>query len=262
MSNAWKPLSFLSIDEIPKVAIILFIIGCSWIALTFWSHPQAAWDFNGLQGVSLGNSAPSFLRFEISWVLMTMGMMLPTSLPLVAMFARMTTHHPEYHYGVVALLAGYVGIWSLWGLIVFWIVGRIPLFVQALGVEKMPVWLWAACTCLIAGGYQLSSWKFICLDQCRSPLMFLMQHWRGREPMLEATSLGIRHGLWCIGCCWLLMIVLVVIGTGQLWWMLIFGFIMGLEKNASWGRKLARPIGMCLLLGGIGIGVNGLCAAM
>lgn len=217
-----------------------------------------ALDFRSHEGEGPGNLFTLFVLFEISWILMTMGMMVPTSLPLVAMFSRMTAHRPRSHFWVVALLSGYLGIWSVVGGVVYGLLGSIPLFINGSGEGNAPGWIWAAVACLIAGGYQLSSWKYACLDHCRSPLMFLMQHWKGSQPLVGAMGLGIRHGLWCIGCCWLLMIVLVVLGSGNIWWMLIFGLAMGLEKNAFWGPQLSWPIGVFLLVGGMGIGVNGL----
>ena len=189
-------------------------------------------------------------------------MMVPTSLPLLALFSRMTAHRPRSHFWVAALLSGYLGIWSLGGGVVYGLLGTISLVTHEWGVENMSGWTSASVACLVAGGYQLSSWKYACLDHCRSPLMFLMQHWKGSRPLAEAIGLGLRHGLWCIGCCWLLMIVLVVIGSGNIWWMLIFGFAMGLEKNALWGRKLSRPAGVFLVVGGMGIGLNGLWNGM
>ena len=78
-----------------------------------------------------------------------------------------------------------------------------------------------------------------------------MGHWQGRRERLQALRLGINHGVFCVGCCWALMLLMFVVGIGSLMWMMILAVVMGVEKNASWGRRLSAPLGIALLLSAV-----------
>jgi len=96
-----------------------------------------------------------------------------------------------------------------------------------------------------------------CRDKCRAPLGFVIAHWpvraRNRKPLL----LGIRHGAFCVGCCWCLMLLMFVIGSANIGWMLALGAVMAAEKNLPAGRRLAAPIGAILLLAAIWVALAG-----
>ena len=77
-----------------------------------------------------------------------------------------------------------------------------------------------------------------------------MQHWHGITPRRDAFLLGTHHGVFCVGCCWAIMLLMFVVGTGNVGWMLVLGGVMGIEKNAAWGRKLSRPLGLALIAWG------------
>jgi predicted metal-binding membrane protein len=110
----------------------------------------------------------------------------------------------------------------------------------------------------IAGLYQFSSLKYACLDKCRSPLSFLMSRWRGGNESAQALRIGVEHGLFCVGCCWSLMLLMFLVGTGSLAWMLLLGAVMALEKNSSWGRRLSAPIGMLLFIAAAAVVLEGI----
>ncbi len=106
---------------------------------------------------------------------------------------------------------------------------------------------------ILAGAFQFSSLKYRCLEKCRAPLSFLSQHWRGTGQSAQALLLGAHHGLFCIGCCWALMLLMFAVGTGNVGWMMGLGAIMAIEKNVSWGRRLSTPLGVGLLAWGFAI---------
>jgi predicted metal-binding membrane protein len=81
------------------------------------------------------------------------------------------------------------------------------------------------------------------------PLSFVMERWRGRRQRWHAFVLGVHHGAFCVGCCWALMMLMFVVGTGSVGWMLVLGAIMAVEKNMPWGRKLSAPLGIALIAG-------------
>src|SRR5205085_364555 len=92
-----------------------------------------------------------------------------------------------------------------------------------------------------------SSLKYRCLDKCQTPLSFVITHWRGRAPRWQAFRLGAAHGLFCVGCCWALMLLMFAFGMGSLGWMLLLAAVMAIEKNLPWGRRLSAPLGIALL---------------
>src|SRR5260370_12253194 len=100
----------------------------------------------------------------------------------------------------------------------------------------------------IAGVYQFTELKYRCLDKCRAPLGFVIVHWRGARQRRQALFLGVRHGAFCIGCCWCLMLLMFAVGSANIGWMLALGAAMAAEKNLPAGRRLAAPLGAVLLV--------------
>jgi predicted metal-binding membrane protein len=234
-------------------SILLAVLGAAaivaWIALLAWeASPYGRFLHHEGGGASLPLEAT---LFALGWALMIVAMMLPTSIPLVATFAVMTRSRPERRTLVALVVAGYVLVWSAFGLGA-WMLDR---GIHA-GVDAVP-WLAAhpqvivAMTLLIAGSWQFSSLKYRCLDECRSPLGFVVGHWRGDRSRREALLLGIAHGAFCVGCCWSLMLLMFGLGLGSLLWMLGLGAIMAIEKNASWGRRIGRPLGVLLVVAAV-----------
>lgn len=105
-------------------------------------------------------------------------------------------------------------------------------------------------TVLVAGAFQFTTLKYRCLDKCRSPLSFVIEHWRGRDNRWQAFRLGAHHGVFCVGCCWALMLLMFVVSVGNLGWMLVLAAVMALEKNVPWGRRMSAPVGVVLVVCG------------
>jgi predicted metal-binding membrane protein len=228
------------------------LIALTWLALAIWSaSPYARFLDHGALG-ELGSAFSTqylvfLLLFVVGWTLMTVAMMLPTSMPLVTLFRRLTRRRPDRLRLVVLLVVGYLGIWVLFGGLAH--LG--DLFVH--GAVEHSAWLGAnawvigAGTIMLAGIYQFTPLKYKCLDKCRSPLSFIAEHWRGSQEALQAFRLGVHHGLFCIGCCWSLMLLMFVVGVGNLGWMLALATVMAVEKNMPWGRKISAPLGIALV---------------
>ena len=108
-------------------------------------------------------------------------------------------------------------------------------------------WVLGAVTIAVAGAFQFSSLKYRCLEKCRTPLSFVIERWRGQAQGRQAFVLGAHHGLFCVGCCWALMLLMFAVGTGSLGWMLLLAAVMAIEKNVRWGRRLSAPLGVALL---------------
>ncbi len=237
------------------------IVILAWIALWWLEQSPYGWLFHRHGGISHAqhNITPDWLyagAFLAGWVLMTVAMMLPTTVPLVRLFRRMVSRQANASFLVVLVLAGYLLAWLAFGVIALSLLWAMD---KALTNAVVPEpWIWGAGLFLLAGAFQFSALKYACLDKCRSPLGFLFGHWHGRSRITESLNIGWSHGLFCVGCCWALMMLMFAIGTVSLGWMLLLALVMAVEKNAPWGRRVAHPLGALLLATGIGMGIYNL----
>lgn len=189
--------------------------------------------------------------FGLAWLVMIGAMMLPSTIPFLEAFWAVTRRRPGPGPARVTLLVAYFGVWL--GFAAFALAGDAALhrLVAAWGWLGDRPGLVLGATLVLAGGFQFSALKKACLTGCRSPAGVLWQHYR--PGLAGAWSLGLRHGLLCLGCCWALMLVMFATGTGSLAWMLLLTGVMVAEKTTSWGARLAAPTGVALLAGGAGI---------
>jgi predicted metal-binding membrane protein len=225
----------------------------AWAVLAAWG----ASPFAGLldhRGIGEGTLPVSrVVVFVAGWTLMVIAMMLPGSLPLINLFSRMVAGRPGAPSLVARLIVGYLGVWAIFGAAAF----RGDAYVHA-GVARIPAvaeasqWIGVAIL-LLAGVYQATPLKDMCLAKCRSPYLFLAEHWRGKNPARDALLVGARHGLFCVGCCWTLMLLMFAVGGVNLGWMLALGAVMAAERSFRWGRHLTVPVGLALLLVAIGL---------
>jgi predicted metal-binding membrane protein len=237
------------------------LIALAWLTLWLWGHsPYGRWlHHDGLSGAGLGDG-PVVLVMVAGWALMIVAMMLPTSLPLVAVFHRLTRRRPDHARLLGLLLAGYLGAWTAFGVAVHAGDALLHAAVARSAWLTAHAWTIGAGTLVLAGLYQFTPLKYACLDQCRSPLSFVTEHWRGRRERTQAFRLGVRHGLFCVGCCWSLMLLMFAVGAGNLGWMLVLGAVMAAEKNLPWGRHVSAPVGVVLLGGGLALGLRAVLA--
>jgi predicted metal-binding membrane protein len=182
-----------------------------------------------------------------AWVLMIAAMMLPTTLPLVDSVERMTRGRGDGARLLCLVVIGYVAVWGAFGLVAHGAdAGLRKVFAESSWLADRAHWVGIAVITL-AGAFQFSTLKYRCLDKCRTPLSFVIEHWHGIAPQRDALALGARHGVFCIGCCWALMLLMFAVGTGSLGWMLVLATLMAVEKNLPWGRRLSAPLGAVLL---------------
>jgi predicted metal-binding membrane protein len=192
--------------------------------------------------------------FLASWQLMTAAMMLPSSLPMIAAFLRVSRNdsHPRLAFG--RFLLGYFAIWTGFAIAalagdagVHWLVDHVPAVAER-------QWLIGGAILVLAGAFQFSSLKERCLDACREPITFLWTHYIARTR--SAWWLGLRHGIFCLGCCWALMLTMFAVGMGSLVWMTALAGVMLIEKTSRYGNRLARPIGAFLIAWGVLVMLN------
>jgi predicted metal-binding membrane protein len=221
----------------------------AWMALWWWQgSPYRA--FLGHQS-GVGPLPVEAALFSVGWVLMIVAMMLPSSIPLVLTFAGLVRRRHAPTQLVLLLLAGYLVVWTGFGFAA-WVLDRgIHAAVDTLPWLAEHPQLILGATLLVAGLWQFSPVRDRCLDECRSPLGFVANRWRGTAERRESFAMGIAHGAFCVGCCWSLMLVMFGVGLGSLVLMLVLGGLTAIEKNLPSGRRLTHPLGIALVLASI-----------
>ena len=185
----------------------------------------------------------------IMWAVMMVGMMLPSAVPMILMYAALARRQAKQGTvfpSVANFVTGYLLIWTAFSALATalqWLLERLALL-SPMAVSTSP--LLGGGLLIAAGIYQWLPAKDACLDHCRSPAHFLSRYWRG-----SALRLGLIHGLYCLGCCWLLMGLLFFGGVMNLFWVAAIAIFVLLEKVVPYGRGLARVAGVFMALAGI-----------
>lgn len=183
------------------------------------------------------------------WAAMMVAMMVPSATPMVLAFAAWTRPgggNRRRAVAVCSFLAGYLVVWSTFSLVaasLHVVLGRAGLLTSMGAVARPAV---GGTLLVIAGLFQLSPWKESCLRGCRTPFGFLVAEWR--DGLRGALGMGIRHGAFCLGCCWLLMGVLFVVGTMHLGWMAGLAVFVLVEKIAPRRLRIGQ-VGATVLIG-------------
>jgi predicted metal-binding membrane protein len=203
------------------------------------------WTVHEMQGMDGGpwTDLGTIAWFVGVWIVMMAAMMFPSVAPTVALYSRMTKSRSP----VAPLLftSGYLVAWTSVGVFAFAIAtagGHISS--DVLAWDRGGRWV-AGATLIVAAVYELTPLKDVCLGKCRSPLGFLLGAWRsGRSGALQ---MGVRHGTWCIGCCWALMASLLALGVMSVVWMAVVAGLIAFEKLIP-SRRTATYVTMAILL--------------
>jgi predicted metal-binding membrane protein len=199
--------------------------------------------------LTMGMAAPLFLA---TWVAMMVAMMFPAAAPMILLFDRVERGKREAgrSYVPTAYFVGaYLAIWTVFGVLAFALAG---------GIERLAMdadWMteqWARIggVLLIAAGlYQLTPLKDVCLSKCRSPMSFLMTSWR--DGKVGAVQMGLLHGGYCVGCCWLLFVILLPLGVMNVAAMIVIALLVFGEKTLPVGHRLARVAALVLVVYGV-----------
>ena len=196
-----------------------------------------------------GWSLPYAFVIFFMWVGMMVAMMLPTAAPTVLLVVALAwdrVPNPNLVPATAMLFAsGYLFVWfgfSLAATLLQWGLDNLGLLSKPMAFGST---ILASTVLIVAGVYQWTPLKDTCLRHCRSPTEFLIRHWR--EGALGAVSIGLRHGLFCLGCCWMLMSLLFVGGLMNLAWVGAIALLVLLEKTAPWGDWMGRLTGLLLI---------------
>jgi predicted metal-binding membrane protein len=187
----------------------------------------------------------------VMWSIMMVAMMLPAAMPMVMLFATASRKRQAQRRPIVptwVFVSGYLAVWT--GFSVLATLGQWGLHAASMLSPMMlrTTPFLGGILLIFAGIYQWTPLKHVCLDHCRSPLSFVMNHWRdGRR---GAFLMGLRHGLYCLGCCWLLMTLLFATGVMNLVWIAALSVFVLLEKTIPGGLWIAKGAGLVFLAWG------------
>ena len=240
----------------PRMAILvgLLLLAATGWGLVVW---QASRDTSMSMGggamagldLTMGMAAPLFLGM---WVAMMVAMMFPAAAPMILLFDRVEQGKRDTGRSYVPtayFVGGYLAIWTAFGAVAY---------AFAVGVDRLAAdsdWImaqWARLggVMLVAAGlYQLTPLKEVCLSKCRTPMSFLMTSWR--DGKAGAIQMGLLHGGYCLGCCWLLFVILVPLGVMNIAAMVVITLVVFAEKCLPVGNRLARATAFALIVYGL-----------
>jgi predicted metal-binding membrane protein len=197
--------------------------------------------------------AMEFALVFAMWAIMMVGMMTPSAVPMILMYARMgrqTAAHDTPFAATVWFGTGYFLVWtacSLLATLVQWAFERTALLDSAMASTSNVV---GGLLFVAAGSYQWTRVKDLCLTQCQKPFAFLMRHGGFRRDAPGSLMLGLRHGAYCVGCCWAMTALLLVGGVMNPLWVGLLALLILLEKVTPIGRQIALLAGIVLVAAG------------
>ena len=263
--------SALRRDRLMVATVIGVIAALAW-AYVLWLSADMSRDAMSMSGsrmipTNVGMMAPTAARWSVvefafvfvMWTAMMVGMMAPSAAPMILMYARVarpaiTARRPLAATGWFA--AGYFLAWvgfSIAATLVQWTLQRRALLDTHMASANATL---GAVVLIAAGLYQWTPVKNACLAQCRTPFGFLMSHGGFRNSTLGCLRLGLLHGAYCVGCCWILMALLFVVGVMNVLWVAILALLILLEKLTPWGLWVARMAGVVCVATGAGMLVS------
>ena len=197
--------------------------------------------------------AVEFAFVFVMWAVMMVGMMAPSAAPMILMYARVGRQGKAQGKPFAAtgwFAAGYLLAWSGFSLaatFLQWVFERAALLDARMAIASN---LLGAVVLIAAGIYQWTPLKDVCLAQCQSPFLFLMRHGGFRSHLRGCLLLGLLHGGYCVGCCWVLMALLFVVGVMNVLWIALLALLVLLEKLTPGGRWIARAAGLACVAAG------------
>ncbi len=209
-----------------------------WMPPRGGARPWTSWDF--------------FMLFAM-WLIMMVAMMTPTAAPMVMMFSTVNKNKKakqQSYTSTFIFLAGYLVAWAIFSLVISAI--QWPLHEHGLLNPMMNSrsYLMSGGILILAGFYQWTPMKNICLKHCRTPIGFLMTAWRNGT--WGAFKMGLHHGLFCVGCCWALMAILFSVGVMNMLWVILITLLVLIEKILPFSPLMMRVLtGLILIFWGI-----------
>ncbi|MGB9368353.1 MAG: DUF2182 domain-containing protein [Xanthobacteraceae bacterium] len=200
-----------------------------------------------IYGMTGGVSPAGILLTFAMWCAMVLAMMLPTAAPMVMTYADLTetaTAKGEPAASPAVLTSGYIAVWLGAAVVLTALQGallRLDMLDVRIGFANP---FTAGATFLAAGAYQFSSAKHACLTHCQHPFRFFFANWTSSPPAI--FRIGLQQGLYCLGCCWAMMLLMFAVGVMNIVWMATLGIVMAIEKLGS-SARFSQAVGMVFL---------------
>ena len=225
----------LSAQQKVILGMLLALAGAAWVALV-WQGQSAEMN-TAMDALTMGLSAPLFLAI---WVLMMVAMMFPAAAPMILAFHKVQADRGESGGAFVSTLvfvAGYLLVWTLAGIAAY--SGTLAAEMIAVGaaLSREAEARIGGIVLVAAGFYQLTPLKEGCLSKCRTPIVFVAKSWR--DGVSGALHMGLLHGAYCLGCCWLLFVILFPLGLMNIFVMAIITLVVLAEKTIPWPRAVS-----------------------
>jgi predicted metal-binding membrane protein len=237
------------------LAGLLLLAVAGWALVVWQAGNDSTMSMHGMDGMdegldlTMGMAAPLFLGM---WIAMMVAMMFPAAAPMILFFDRVQRGRREAarSYVPTAYFVGaYLAVWTAFGVLAF----AASVLVDRLADDTDWVsgqWTRVAGLLLIGAGiYQLTPLKDVCLSKCRTPMSFIMTSWR--DGKAGAIQMGLRHGGYCLGCCWLLFVILLPLGVMNVAAMVVIALLIFGEKCLPVGHGLARAAALALVVAGV-----------
>ncbi len=258
--------SVLRRDRAVVIVALAVITALAWADLIWLADDMAmsGMDMTGYRMIPAGRGlmmpadAPwqpiEFGYVFVMWLAMMIGMMMPSAAPMILIYARVgrqAAREGKPFASSARFAGGYLLAWTAFSLVATsaqWALERAALLTPMMESASNRL---GAAVLILAGVYQWAPLKEACLSHCRSPLLFIQQHGGFRREPLGALVLGLRHGIYCIGCCWAVMALLFVGGVMNLLWIAALAILVLIEKAAPFGHVIARVAGLAFIAGGV-----------
>ena len=224
---------------------LLVLAAAAW-ALLVW---QSAMADEKMVGLTMGLAAPMFLTI---WVAMMVAMMFPTAAPMILMFHQGQAGRRQQGQPFVStwvFVAAYLAVWTVFGALAYVAATAGQLLVESQNVSMDNVARLGGGVIAVAGLYQLSPLKYACLSKCRTPLSFVLTSWR--DGIAGALRMGLVHGGYCLGCCWLLFVILFPLGIMNVAAMAVITLLIFAEKSLPIGRGIGKVAALALIACGV-----------
>ena len=246
--------SLLKRDRVIVIAGVVAVVAIAWGYTIYLAQTNAAMGMS--MGMAAGNLRPwtgvDFSLMYLMWAVMMVAMMVPSAAPMILLFATVNRRRREQSGPFVStgvFLSGYLVVWTGFALVATlgnWGLHQASLLTSMMGGTSSG-YLGGALL-LTAGIFQWSQLKYVCLTHCRSPLSFLMSDWK--DGTGGALKMGLKHGRYCLGCCWILMALLFVLGVMNLVWIAALAAFVLAEKVIPAGKTISKITGGFLVAWG------------
>ncbi len=225
--------SYPLLRERNAILVTLLALAAGAWALLVWQWATSDGDMS----LTMGMGAPLFIAI---WVAMMVAMMFPTAAPMILTFARVHENRRAQGRSFVpswVFTGSYLVVWTLFGVLAYGVAAGLD------GLANHSGWLMdnaariGGGVLVLAGLYQVSPLKYACLAKCRTPFAFVLTSWR--DGYAGSFRMGLEHGLYCLGCCWLLFVILFPLGMMNVGAMALITLLIFAEKSTPFGRQIA-----------------------